>query len=118
MSAALIAQSVEARRGQERRRFFRRVMVVLNGQPAFEARPFDISNEGVGITIDFCLARGTSCALSFQLPVAGDALFTVEVTAVVVYSTLSGQMGGFKTGMQFQNPTAQVASAIQTYVTG
>jgi hypothetical protein len=110
--------SAEGRRAQSRRRFFRPVTVLLNGQPAFEARPFDISNEGVGITIDTCLKQGTSCALSFQLPLGGGAEFTVDVSAVVVYSMLSGKMGGFKTGMQFKNPTAKVADAILAYVTG
>jgi len=110
--------SAEGRRAQGRRRFFRPVTVLLDGQPAFEARPFDISNEGVGITIDTCLTRGTSCAVSFQLPLGDGADFTVEVSAVVVYSMLSGKMGGFKTGMQFKDPTAKVADAILAYVTG
>jgi len=110
--------SAEGRRAQGRRRFFRPVTVLLDGQPAFEARPFDISNEGVGITIDTCLTRGTSCALSFQLPLADGAVFTVDVSAVVIYSMLSGKMGGFKTGMQYLNPTAPVADAILAYVTG
>jgi len=110
--------SAKGHRAQTRRRFFRPVTVLLNGQAAFEARPFDISNEGVGITIDTCLKQGTSCAVSFQLPLGDGADFTVEVSAVVIYSMLSGKMGGFKTGMQFKDPTAKVADAILAYVTG
>jgi len=118
MNAEQFAESAEGRRAQGRRRFFRPVTVLLDGQPAFEARPFDISNEGVGITIDTCLAQGTSCAVSFQLPLGDGVVFTVDVSAVVIYSVLSGKMGGFKTGMQYRNPTAPVASAILAYVTG
>jgi len=118
MAVEQFAESGDGRRAQGRKRFFRPVTVVLDGQPAFEARPFDISNEGVGITIDTCLANGTSCALSFQLPLANGAVFPVKVSAVVIYSMLSGKMGGFKTGMQFKNPTAKVADAILAYVTG
>lgn len=116
MEESDVVKLAQNRRDQTRRGFFRSVNLSLRDQQLIEARAFDISNDGMGVTIDVSLAKSTSCTLTFKLPLDAGATFAVEVRAVVVYAMLSGKMGGFMTGLQFVDPSTQVADAIRRYV--
>jgi len=116
MEATDVVKLAKNRHDQTRRGFFRSVTMSLRNQKLIEARPFDISNEGIGVTIDVSLAISTACTLTFKLPLDAGATFDVEVRAVVVYAMLSGRMGGFMTGLKFVEPSTRVADAIRGYV--
>lgn len=116
MEATDVVQLGQSRRDQTRRGFFRSVKISLPNRRTIEARPFDISIEGMGLTIDISLPSNTSCTLAFKLPLAAGETINVEVGAVVVYNMLSGKVGGFKTGLKFVDPPAPVADAIRAYL--
>lgn len=118
MEATDVVKFGQKQRDQTRRGFFRPVKISLQNQRTIEAWAFDISNEGVGVVMDVSLANATSCTLTFNLPLAPGATLAAEVGAVVAYSMLSGKMGGFKTGLQFVDPSAQVADALRGYLAG
>jgi hypothetical protein len=109
----------QKRRDNTRRGFFRRVDIAMDNRAPIEARSFDISAEGVGVIIDVSLANSTSCTLTFHLPLAssdaGETL-AIELRAVVIYSMLSGKMGGFKTGMKIIDPSEKVSDAIRSFL--
>lgn len=116
MSSAVLGAVQDDNRVSRRKPFFRMVRVVLPSGTMVDVPPFDISHDGIGLVLDIDVKRGTQLSLSFPLPLGPDNLVDIQVTGICTHSHLSGKAGGFKTGLQFHEPTAHVTEALKAYM--
>jgi hypothetical protein len=116
MSGAILGAAQDENRASKRKPFFRMVRVVLASGTIVEVPPFDISHDGIGLILDIDVKRGTKLSMSFPLPLGPDNIVDIEVTGICTHSHLSGKAGGFKTGMQFQEPSSHIAEALKIYM--
>jgi len=116
MTTAMLAAAQDNKRLTRRKPFFRMVRIVLASRTSHSVPPFDISDEGIGLILDFEIKRGTSAKLAFPLSLGPENQVDIEVTAVCTHSHLSGKAGGFKTGMQFLNPPSRVIEALKAFM--
>lgn len=116
MSDAILGAAQDDNRTSRRKPFFRMVRVVLPSGTVVDVPPFDISHDGIGLILDIEVKRGTKLSLSFPLPLGPENLVDIAVTGVCTHSHLSGKAGGFKTGLQFQEPASRVTDALRTYM--
>jgi len=119
MSSMLTPTPLDGERRQVERKPLRvRVRMTLADQPETEVRAVDVSTGGISLVVDLNLAPGTPCKLAFTLQLPDNSLHKVQVGAVIVHSTYSGQRMGFVTGVQFKGASEDLKAALLRYVKG
>ena len=106
------------RRKAYRKALFARVELMMQGQPVFECKAFDISSSGIGMIAQFNLASGTTFAMRFGLPLRDKQTRLIQVSAVVSYSIFSGEKKGFKVGLRFSSLSVSTQAALDQYLAG
>ncbi len=103
------------RRTETRHLFRTHVQLFLPDKRVVEAKSFDLSSSGIGLVSDFNLTPETIVTVSFTLPFSNTPHFLARISAKIAYCVLSYEYGGFKIGLLFLQPGADLKSAVQRY---
>ncbi len=90
--------------------------VILAAGQSYEVRTIDISAEGVGIVASANPRLGTPFDLRFSIPLKPTGSAAVAARAKVIHSVLSRDEAGFKIGLKFVSPDAQLTAAIRQFL--
>jgi len=97
-------------RGEPRRAWPRRAVVLVEGQPRQPARTIDISISGLSLMTERPVPLNARCGICISF-LRGEVLSQIEVAGNAVYSILVGTKG-YRTGIQF----TQIDSATRALI--
>jgi hypothetical protein len=109
------APLVPERRISSRHYYHGPIAVRLRSGLAFVASGIDVSASGLAFRCDENLPPDAHCEVHFSLPFANGNTHSFTLHAVVVYTALAGEVGGFKVAVHFQGPSAQARELLAEY---
>jgi c-di-GMP-binding flagellar brake protein YcgR len=119
MTQPTLTKPLGSERRQNGRKPFRSVAQLrLSQQAPAPVRTTDVSASGLGVVAPVNLPAGTLAVVQFVLPKKTGGGTLIELEVMTVHSVFSAAEGGFKTGLQFNSVSPDVAKTIARFING